>query len=279
MASPTLYVGPSGWDYPHWDSIVYPRKRPPGFHPLGYLAERFDSVEIESTFWRPLRPEIARLWLAKVSHNPAFVFTALLGRRFTHERSLDPEEVSVFKEGLRPLARAGRFGCLILQFPWAFRFTQENREHLIRLRRAFHEFPMAVEMRHASWLADEALGTLIDYRLGFVNIDQSPRARATPPEALVTSWVGCVRLHGRAESYWLREFGGSAAPAMGDYLYPASELQEWKARIEHVSAHAARTFVTFTNCASGKSVINALQMKVLLARATPKMPVRHPAAA
>jgi uncharacterized protein YecE (DUF72 family) len=266
MASPTLCVGPSGWDYPHWDSVVYPRCRPRGFHPLSFLAQRFDTVEIESTFWRPARPEIARLWLAKVSHNPAFVFTALMGRRFTHERAIEPKEVSTFKEGLLPLLRAGRFGCLIMQFPWAFRFTEENRDYLIRLRRAFHDFPLAVEMRHASWLADEALGTLIDYRLGFANLDQPARTRATPPSALVTSPVGYARLHGRAESYWTQEFNGSAAPRPNDYLYPLSELHEWKARIDHISAHAGKTFVTFTNDAAGKSVINALQMANLLAR-------------
>jgi uncharacterized protein YecE (DUF72 family) len=226
-----------------------------------------------------VRPEIARLWLAKVWHNPSFVFTARLGRRFTHERALHPEEAAAFKEGLMPFVRAGRFGCLVMQFPWSYRFTQENREYLIQLRRAFHEFPMAVEMRHSSWLADEALGTLIDYRLGFVNIDQPAHARATPPTALVTSSVACVRLHGRDDSYWRQEFNGSGALQPSDYLYNPPELEEWKARIEHVSAHAQRTFVTFTNDAAGKSVINALQMANLLARPLANSSAPHSAAA
>jgi len=166
-----------------------------------------------------------------------------------------------------------------MQFPWAFRFTEENLEYLIRLRRAFHEFPMAVEMRHSSWLTDEALGALIDYRLGFVNIDQPQRTRATPPSALVTSAVGCVRLHGRVDSYWTQEFNGSTAAKPNDYLYPLSELHEWKARIDHISAHTARTFVTFTNDAAGKSVINALQMANLLVRPVAKPSAPHSVAA
>jgi len=64
-------------------------------------------AEIVSTFHRPLRPEIARLYLAKVAHNPEFLFTVVLGRRFSHERSLDPAEVAQFKDGLWPRLKAG----------------------------------------------------------------------------------------------------------------------------------------------------------------------------
>jgi uncharacterized protein YecE (DUF72 family) len=251
---------------------VYPKHLPRGFHPLTFLAQHFDTVEIRSTFVRPARPEVARLWLAQVSHSRDFAFSAVLHRRFTHERSLDRSEAAVFKEGLKPLLRAGRFGCLVMQFPWAFRFTAENREYLIELRRAFHEFPLAVEMRHNSWLADEALGTLIDYRLGFVNIDQPEYTRAMPPTSMVTSPVAYVRLHGRDPRYWTNEFrstmdAGGPPPSGGDHLYTAADLDEWKKRIEHVSKYAARTFVVTANDGGGKSVINALQLARLFARA------------
>jgi len=211
-----------------------------------------------------LKPEIARLWLAKVAHNPDFQFTAVLARRFIQDRSLEAGEIVRFKEGLWPLAAAKRFGCLLLQFPWAFRFTAENREFLIQLRRAFHEFPMAVEMRHASWMADEALGTLIDYRLGFANIDQPEYASAMPPSALVTSSVGYVRLHGRDRGYWRREFSGAGPDRAGDYLYSPAELEQWVENIQHVRAHAQKTFVITTNSVAGKSVVNALQLESLL---------------
>lgn len=260
--SPSLRVGPSGWEYPGWKGVVYPARRPGRAHPLEYLSRSFDVVEIESTFRRPLRPEVARLWLAKVARNPSFQFTAVLGRRFSYERSLDPVEVARFKEGLRPLLGAGRLGCLLLQFAWAFRFTPENREFLIQLRRAFHEFPMAVEMRHASWMAEEALGTFIDYRLGFANIDQPPQASATPPSALVTSSTAYVRLHGRDRDYWRREF--ESAPGLDDYLYSPAQLGQWKHRIEHVRAHAKTTFVILANPAAGRSVVNGLQLAALL---------------
>jgi len=261
MTSSTIRIGPSGWNYPDWNGVVYPVDRRSRFHPLDFLARRFDTVEIAG----PVRPEVSRLWLAKVSHNPNFAFTARLSRRFTHDRVLDAAGVGAFKDGLWPLLEAKRLGCLLLQFPWSFRFTAENREFLIRLRRAFHEFPMAVEMRHNSWMADEALGTLIDYRLGFSNIDQPEYARAMPPTAFVTAPVGSVRLHGRNPRYWREEFGNLHQKARAnDYLYSAAELEEWKSRIEHVAAHSASVYVTLTNDPGGKSVVNGLQLQRLL---------------
>ncbi len=276
MTSSTIRIGPSGWNYPDWNGVVYPPARRSRFHPLAFLAGRFDTVEIAETFRGPVRPEVSRLWLAKVSENANFAFTARLWRRFTHDRVLDAAEVGAFKDGLWPLLQAKRFGCLLLQFPWAFRFTAENREFLIRLRRAFHEFPMAVEMRHNSWMADEALGTLIDYRLGFSNIDQPEYARAMPATAFVTSPLGSVRLHGRNPRYWREEFGSQLrkAPAR-DYLYSAAELEEWKSRIQHVAAHSASVFVTLTNDPGGKSVVNALQLQRLLGVSTGELAASH----
>lgn len=277
MISCNLRIGPSGWRHPHWDGVVYPRPRPRGFHPLEFLACYFNTVEVDATFFGAVRPEVARLWLAKVAHNPDFAFAARLWRRFTHDRSLDPSDIARFKEGLWPWHRAGRLGCLVMQFPWSFRFTEENREFLIRLRRTFHEFPLAVEMRHNSWMADEALGTLIDYRLGFSNIDQPDYARAMPPAAFVTSPVGSIRLHGRNPSYWRREFQGAAAARRpNDYFYCSAELEEWKARIEHVCEYARTTYVITTNDAGGKSVVNALQLQSLLTGLRAGARSKHP---
>src|SRR5260370_6265547 len=261
----TLYCGPSGWSYPHWNGIVYPKLKPRGFHALADLSRYFDAVEINTTFYQPIRPEIARLWMKKVSGNAKFQFTAKLGRRFTHERLIGPAEVAQFKDGLWPLLRAKKLGCLLMQFPWTFRYTEENREYLIALRRAFHEFPLVAEMRHSSWMHEEALGTLIDYRIGFVNIDQAPYTKAMPPAAFLTSPIGYVRLHGRNPQDWKRAFGSALKPmAAHDYLYSREELLELKPRIEHIQQHAATTFVFTNNDVGGKSVVNALQLARML---------------
>jgi uncharacterized protein YecE (DUF72 family) len=152
-----------------------------------------------------------------------------------------------------------------MQFPWTFRYTVENREYLIALRRTFHEFPLVAEMRHESWMHEEALGTLIDYHVGFANIDQAAYTKAMPPASFVTSPIGYVRLHGRNPQDWQREFGRGTRPiAAHDYLYSQKELLEWKPRIEHVQQHSAMTFVFANNDVGGKSVANALQLEQIL---------------
>lgn len=260
---------------------MYPRPRPRGFHELEYLAEFFRVVEINTSFYQPLRAEISRLWLQKVAHIPDFVFTAKLNRRFTHDRVLDTAEAANFKEGLWPLLRAGKLGCLLMQFPWSFRFTEENRDFLIRLRRTFHEFPLAVEMRHSSWMYEEALGVLIDYRLGFCNLDQPSYAHAMPPTAIVTSRIGYVRLHGHARPDWQSEWADrQVVSGSNHYLYTTAELEEWKRRIDQISSQARSVFVITNNDARGGSVVNALQLEAMLGRepgyAPPRLMSRYP---
>ncbi len=261
----TLCCGPSGWSYLDWMGTVYPKPRPRSFHALEEVSRYFDAVEINTTFYQPIRPEIAQLWVRKVARNPKFLFTAKLARRFTHERLLAAKEIAHFKEGIWPLAHAHRLGCVLMQFPWTFRYTEENREFLIRLRRAFHEFPLVAEMRHASWLHEEALGTLIDYHVGFANIDQAAYTKAMPAASVLTSPVGYVRLHGRNPQDWQREFGRGRKPlAAHDYLYTRAELLEWKPRIEQLEEHARMTFVFANNDVGGKSVVNALELAEML---------------
>jgi uncharacterized protein YecE (DUF72 family) len=258
--------GTAGWSYPHWDGLVYPKAHGSGFHGLEFLARRFDTVEINSSFYQALKPEVVRLWMKKVEANPRFQFTAKLHQRFTHSRVLDDAEVAAFADGLRPMLRAKKLGAVLMQFPWSFRFTAENKDFFIRLRRAFHEFPLVAEMRHSSWMAEEAVGVFLDYRVGFCNIDQPEYTRAMPPTSYLTSGVGYVRLHGRNPQNSLGSFRnfGVERVRQHDYLYSEAELAEWAKRIEHISRFADSTFVIFNNDAQGKSVVNALQLQSMM---------------
>ena len=269
-----VHVGTAGWSYPHWNGVVYPKTYPPGFHPLEFLAERFGVVEINSSFYQPLKPEVVKLWMRKVHANPYFVFTAKLHQRFTHARMLEDAEVATFKEGLFPLLRSQKLGAVLMQFPWAFRFTPENQEFLIRLRRAFHEFPLVAEMRHSSWLAEDAVGTFLDYRIGFCNIDQPEYTSAMPPTAYLTSGIGYVRLHGRnpKNSLGAYERHSPARLRQHDYLYNEPELEEWSKRLERISRYSDTTFVIFNNDAGGKSIVNALQFQALVSGHTAPAP-------
>ena len=259
------FVGTAGWSYPSWKGLVFPKTTAVAEHPLVEVARRLDTIEINSTFYRHLKPEVARLWMAKVKHNPRFLFTAKLHQTFTHARVLEQSEIRECQDGLLPLLRAKKLGAVLMQFPWSFRFTGENREFLLQLRQEFSAFPLVAEMRHASWMAEEAIGTFIDFGIGFCNIDQPAYTSAMPPTAYLTSPVGYVRLHGRNPDNSLGAFGKDVArTAQHNYLYSPAELQEWKTRIEKINRFAERTFVVFNNDAAGKSYVNALQTRALL---------------
>jgi len=263
--TPALRVGPAGWNFSDWDRFVYPKPRPRGFHPVEFLANRFDTVEIASSFHQFLRPELTRLWALRAGHNRQFQFSARLHRTFTHDRTLDSQQVKVFSEGLAPLADSGKLGCVLMQFPSAFRFTAENKDFLIRLRRAFSHFPLVAELRHRSWATEEGIGTLIDYHVGFCNLDQPVNVRLTPPTSYLTWRVGYVKLHGSRCGPGHEAFDDRGLRSSGnDYLYSLAELEEWKTRIARFAPLADSTFVIFNNDAAGKSIINGLQMQGLL---------------
>jgi uncharacterized protein YecE (DUF72 family) len=228
------------------------------------IARDFNAVEISSSFETHLKPELTRLWVQKCETNPRFRFTVKLHRRFTHDRALEGDEIKAFKDGVWPLARAGRLGCVLMQFPWSFRYTAENRAHFIRLRREFHEFPLVAEMRHSSWMLDEAIGTFIDYRVGFCNIDQPVYTKAMPPTSFLTSSTGYVRLHGRNCFNW---FGGAEHPSRKpryDYAYSESELAEWVRRIDSIRGYASNIFVIANNGANGKAIATAARLDGML---------------
>jgi uncharacterized protein YecE (DUF72 family) len=267
-----IRVGPAGWSYQDWNRIVYPEARPRTFHEAAYLAQYFDVIEVNTSFYRPLRPELSRLWVRKVAFNPRFQFTAKLYRGFTHEGRVEESEVRQFQDGLAPIAESGRLGGVLMQFPWSFKFNRENRDYLLRLKKTFPEYALVAEMRHASWSLDEAKGVFVDNHIGFCNIDQPQLGHCMPPTTFVTTPVGYVRLHGRNHEQWFaREGQESRDPralphiaARYNYLYTVEELAEWKSRIEQVAAQARTTYVVTNNHFEGKAVANGLQLIHLL---------------
>ena len=255
---PQIRVGPAGWSYNDWAGIVYPRSRPRGFHEAEYLAQFFDTIEINSSFYYPPAPNVARSWVQRVAHNPRFQFTAKLWQRFTHERSASRQDEKTAKDGLAPLARDGRLGALLLQFPWSFRNTKENREYLGGLVMEFLEYPLVVEVRHSSWNDPEAFKMLAHLGVGFCNIDQPVIGRSIAPSARATAPVGYVRLHGRNYEHW---FASQEHPEERyNYLYSVEELEPWAARIRNIAASTDSTFVITNNHFQGKAISNALQL-------------------
>jgi uncharacterized protein YecE (DUF72 family) len=261
-SSKAIRVGPAGWSYADWDGIVYPRPRPRGFHEAEYLAQFFDTVEINTSFYQPLRAAMAKSWVTRVEQNPDFKFTSKLWRRFTHERRANHEDEKTFKAGLAPLAAAGRLGALLVQFPWSFKNTRESREYLGALVVQFMEYPLVVEVRHASWNQPEIFQLLAELGVGFCNLDQPVIGRSMGPSERATAAVGYVRLHGRNYEQW---FSSEDRPEERyNYLYSLAELEPWAQRIKQVARQAEVTYVIANNHFEGKAIVNALQLTRLI---------------
>lgn len=192
-----IRIGPAGWNYKDWAGIVYPAKRPRGFSEPGYLAEVFDTLEINTSFYGPPRPKSATAWVDAIAHNPNFKFTAKLYRAFTHQRNATQEDERLFKNGMEPIAAKDRLGALLVQFPISFHHAPENLDYVARLQARFHEYPLVLEVRHRSWDDERVLSALSEMGIGVCNIDQPLIGKGLKPSSYVTSDVGYVRLHGR----------------------------------------------------------------------------------
>jgi uncharacterized protein YecE (DUF72 family) len=281
----SVRVGTAGWSYKDWDGVFYPpgmsRRRQ---HPLEYLARFFDTTEINTSFYGPLKPEWAKLWCRKVAAvNKNFLFTAKLYRAFTHSpiavmeptsaatiRPTDDDEAHT-REGLDAIAGEGRLGALLIQFPVSFKNTSLNREYLDRLLRQFIEYPRVVEVRHSSWNDAATLAAFAQKNVGFCNIDQPVLGRSLAPTEHVTGAIGYVRLHGRNYEHWFADQNsgnqGSASDRRDDrynYLYNERELAGWKEKIASVAARALTTYVITNNHFESKAGVNALELKAML---------------
>jgi uncharacterized protein YecE (DUF72 family) len=273
-ASSQIRVGTAGWSYKDWDGIFYP----PGMqrrkeHPLEYLAQCFDMVEVNTSFYGHIKPELAKLWARRVSSNPNFAFTAKLHRSFTHSplavmeptsaASIRPndEDEKLAREGLEALAATGKFGALLIQFPVSFKNTSLNREYVEVLLRQFIEYPRVLEVRHSSWDNPETLNSFAQNNVAFCNIDQPVIGRSLEPTEHVTSEIGYVRMHGRNYDQW---FESEKRDDRYNYLYSEPELAGWKEKIGRIAKKAEVTYVVANNHFEAKAGVNALQLKHML---------------
>ena len=258
-----IHIGPAGWSYKDWEGTVYPQKPGKNFDPLEYLARYFNTIEINSSFYRPPAPSTTKAWVQRVAANREFTFSAKLHRLFTHERgkatAADEKE---FHTGMAPLVKAGKLGALLLQFPWSFKNTVDDRIYLSELLEKFAAYPLVLEVRHASWNTPAMYEWLQERGVGICNIDQPVFSKSIRPAALTTSPVGYVRLHGRNYQNWFRE--KAPRDERYNYLYSFDELEPWLKRIKEVAKQTRETYVITNNHFRGQAVVNAIEIEAAL---------------
>jgi uncharacterized protein YecE (DUF72 family) len=305
-------VGTSGWSYPSgkgtWNGIFYPvpararsaarhangagpgapaseraggagGAKPPGkFDELTFYAEHFDTVEVNSTFYRVPAVAAVRKWAERT---PAtFEFALKLYQKFTHPdmfakaTGADPGElgrkdVDEFRTAIEPLASAGKLGPILAQFPPSFKNEPGSRAYLEWLLEAFKAYRIAVELRHRSFSDDplETLALLGEYGAAWVQIDE-PKFRLSIRQNRLPNvpTFYYMRLHGRnAANWWSHE----QSEDRYNYLYSPEELKPIVEAVEHAGREVKKSYVYTNNHFSAKSVANAVEIKAQLGQPIP----------
>jgi hypothetical protein len=121
-ASRQLRIGCSGWNYPHWRAGVFYPPRLPQRGWLAYYAERFDTVELNTTFYRLPKAAVVARWVSETP--PGFIFGVKVSRYITHIKRLTevPEHLPLLYERIEPLLRSPKLGPLLWQLPPNYRY-------------------------------------------------------------------------------------------------------------------------------------------------------------
>ena len=133
------------------------------------------------------------------------------------------------------LRDAGKLGAVLLQFPFSFHRTEENIAYLNKLLKQFSDYPLVVEVRHATWNEKSFYAMLHERGVGFCNIDQPVIGRSMKPSERSTARVAYVRLHGRRYDTWFSDDPAMPPSERYNYLYTEQELEPWAARIRHLA--------------------------------------------
>lgn len=261
-------IGTSGWSYPRgpgrWNGIFYPAKPK---NELELYSRVFDTVEVNSTFYRLLDPETARAWVATTPKD--FEFAIKVWQKFTHPEmfkkatGVDPEVTQTdyddFKRGIHPIAEECKLACLLIQFSEWFACTPQHQDTLTDLLRQFHNYPVAVELRHASWVeqCEETKALLATWHAGWAYIDM-PQFKETIRQELEPQKLLYLRFHGRNREKWRQH---ETAEERYDYLYSEAELQPFSERVREIATTGeSKILIFFNNHVRGQAPANALMM-------------------
>ena len=238
-----IHVGCSGWNYRDWRGELYPADAPEARW-LECYARRFDTVEVNATFYRLVSREAVARWLAQTPED--FVFAVKASRYLTHtKRLLDAEQaLARFYESIQPLIQAGRLGAVLWQLPENFHRDDERLASFLRILSVGRH---ALELRHPSWFVPQVMALLREHDVALV-LGDHPQRPYQSHEA-TASWR-YVRFH-----YGARGRRGNYSPA---------ELEQWAQRL-HGWRASEELFAYFNNDWEGFAPRNALWLRERLA--------------
>ena len=278
----SIYIGTSGWSYPKgegtWTGYFYPSGK---INELEYYSQFFNTVEVNSSFYRPPNPGYVYNWARRVPKD--FLFTVKLWQKFTHpkmyqeatgeEAVISQKDVDQFKQSLEPLVKYGKLGALLAQFPPSFKNDTYGQQILLAVIRTFDQYRLAVELRHRSWSDDEDFAQLLrDHNVSWVHIDEPKFQSSVAPEVPQTSDMAYFRFHGRNKEMWWQ----GDSETRYKYLYSSDEINELTEKVRAVTGQTKYTFALFNNHWQGYAPRNAVDMMKSLQLPFQELPVQIP---
>jgi uncharacterized protein YecE (DUF72 family) len=239
-----LWIGTSGWSYPHWDRVLYP----PGLRPADRLAvytKAFRSVELNASFYRWPRDSSFRSWAQRLPDG--FSMSVKAPRGLTHGAKLYRPERWVERIGRCWHDLGARRGVLLIQLPAGLARDDARLEYFLSCVPDWVR--VAVEFRHHSWHADRVFALLERYGVGYCVISGA----GLPCVLRATAPFVYIRLHGPDRD---RLYAGS---------YSDADLGWWAARVAEWRTAERDVYAYFNNDGDGNAVYNARRLNELTA--------------
>ncbi len=246
MSSAIVRIGTQGWSYDDWKGVFFP----PGAKQedrLPFYAGVFDTVELDTTFYQPPRPTIARSW---ARHTPEhFRFAAKVPRALTHDARLRRAGpmLADFARSMEPLGE--KLGPLLVQMPAEF---ERDEDTAAELRRFLGDAPeglqLAVEFRHASWHAESTWELLRRHgaAVAWTEWRELARVREVTSDFLYLRWLGDRREIERYDRVQVDR---------------TDSFDAWEADLRRVIPEVREVFGYFNNHWAGHSPASANEMK------------------
>jgi uncharacterized protein YecE (DUF72 family) len=292
-----IYVGSCSWTEKTLiqSGEFYPKEAKTAEARLRYYAEKFDTVEVDSTYYAIPDRRNTYLWADRTPENFIFhikVYGALTGhaidpktlpkdiqqilpkkdkeqpRVFIKEPSILRAIADGFKEALTPLMNKGKLGILVFQFPPWIEYKKQNLDYILSCKNAMGRIPIAVEFRHGSWLTPDNQDTVFHFlrkhQIIYVVADepQYDSLATVPFVPHLTTDSAYFRFHGRNKENWLKK--GIETSLRYAYLYSEGDLKEFVPTIQSIDKRAKEVHAMFNNCHGGFAMKNALRLKEMV---------------
>jgi uncharacterized protein YecE (DUF72 family) len=236
-----LLLGTCGWSYQEWVDLFYPNNR---IAKLPFYSKVFDTVEVDSTFYRMPTRSMVKGW--EKATGSLFKFSLKIPKTITHDKHLvgSENEMQKFLDVLKPLQDAGKLGCLLVQLAPSFSYDEIGTLESFLEGLPLH-MDFAVEFRHESWNRKETWNMLRKFNVANT-MTESP-IEFLSQFVMTSSTHAYIRWHGRGKPIWY------------DYTYSQEELAPWVNKIREIKEHIPRTYAYFNNHYNAGAPRNALQ--------------------